>query len=376
MIIGIDGRAAKWYRGTGIGTYTYELINSLNKIDKINKYYLFMPEKNKGNINLNKNFNIVNTFQNTVSNFWEEINSANDIYNTNMNLYHIPQNGIGIPLRKKCPFIITLHDIIPYRMPETVSSKYLKIFTEEMPKIISSCDGIITVSDFSKKDIIKSFNFPEDKIFVTHLASENIYMPLSKRICKYFIEKNYSIHGNFILYVGSFSPRKNITGLIESFSKFISKTKKDIKLVIAGKQGISYDNYKKRSIELKVESNVIFPGFIPIEHMPYLYNAADLFVYPSFYEGFGLPLLEAMSCGVPVITSDATSIPEVVEDAAVKINPYDIDDMSNAIYEVYTNPDLRKNLISKGLLRAMNFSWDETARKTLDSYKQIAKCFS
>lgn len=376
MIVGIDARAAKWYRGTGIGTYTYELINSLNKIDRINKYYLFMPEKSTGNINLNKNFNIINTLENTVSNFWEGINTSNDIYNTDMNLYHIPQNGIGIPFKKKCPFIITLHDIIPYRMPETVSNKYLKIFTEEMPKIISLCDGIITVSNFSKKDIIKSFDFPEDKIFVTHLASESIYRPLSKRICKYFIEKNYSIHGNFILYIGSFSPRKNISGLIESFSKFISRTKKDIKLVIAGKQGISYENYKKRSIELKIENNVIFPGFIPIEHLPYLYNAADLFVYPSFYEGFGLPLLEAMSCGVPVITSDVTSIPEVVKDAAVKINPHDIDDMSNAIYEVYKDPDLRKNLIKKGLLRAMDFSWDETARKTLNSYKQIVKCFS
>lgn len=376
MIVGIDARAAKWYRGTGIGTYTYELINSLNKIDRINKYYLFMPEKNTGNINLNKNFNIINTLENTVPNFWEGINTPNDIYNTDMNLYHIPQNGIGIPFKKKCPFIITLHDIIPYRMPETVSSKYLKIFTEEMPKIISLCDGIITVSNFSKKDIIKSFNFPEDKIFVTHLASESIYRPLSKRVCKYFIEKNYSIHGNFILYIGSFSPRKNISGLIESFSKFISRTKKDVKLVIAGKQGISYENYKRRSIELKIEHNVIFPGFIPIEHLPYLYNAADLFVYPSFYEGFGLPLLEAMSCGIPVITSDVTSIPEVVKDAAIKINPHDIDDMSNAIYEVYGNPDLRKNLIRKGLLRAMDFSWDETARKTLNSYKQIAKCFS
>lgn len=161
-----------------------------------------------------------------------------------------------------------------------------------------------------------------------------------------------------------------------NLSANLFQEQKDIKLVIAGKQGISYENYKKRSIELKIENNVIFPGFIPIEHLPYLYNAADLFVYPSFYEGFGLPLLEAMSCGVPVITSDVTSIPEVVKDAAVKINPHDIDDMSNAIYEVYKDPDLRKNLIKKGLLRAMDFSWDETARKTLNSYKQIVKCFS
>lgn len=125
-----------------------------------------------------------------------------------MDIYHVPQNGVGLPKNKNCKFIITLHDVIPYRMPETVSDRYLKIFSEEIPKIVSSADGIITVSDFSKKDIMKSFNYPEDKIFVTHLASEDIYMPLNKEFCRNILKMKYNINKNFILYVGGFSPRK------------------------------------------------------------------------------------------------------------------------------------------------------------------------
>ena len=371
MKIGIDGRAAKWYRGTGIGTYTYQLISCLNNIDNINNYLLFMPKSFRNDICLKKNF-ALNTIppQNKTS-FWEEINIPNKIKHNKIELYHVPQNGVGLPVDKNCKFAITLHDVIPYKMPETVSDRYLKIFSDYIPEIIPKCDGIITVSNFSKNDIMKAFNFPENKIYVTHLASEDIYKPLDKNISKYIAKRYYSIDEDYILYVGGFSPRKNILGLIESFNKFISLYKKPIKLVIAGTKGKSYSTYRKRTEILNISDKVIFPGFISMDHLPYIYNAAKLFVYPSFYEGFGLPPIEAMACGIPVITSNTTSLPEVVGDGALLVNPKDQDDLCQAMLNILSDDNLKKKLTSLGIQRASQLNWEKTASDTITIYNKI-----
>lgn len=371
MKIGIDGRAAKWYRGTGIGTYTYQLLSALNSINSLNEYLLFMPKSSSCDIPFNNSFHIKNISDDNRSNFWDEVNIPNMLMDKDIELYHVPQNGVGLPENKTSPFVITLHDIIPYKMPETVGDTYLRIFNEEMPDIVKRCDGIITVSEFSKQDIAKAFNFPKDKIFVTHLAAEAIYFPMDREFCRTEIKKYYNIEDDYILYVGGFSPRKNIVGLIEAFAKLTNKYKRNIKLVIAGKQGKSYSIYKKRAQDLGIEEKVIFPGFIEIEHLPYLYNAAEVLVYPSFYEGFGLPPVEAMACGVPVITSCLTSIPEVTLDAAVLINPWDVEELCSTMIEVLCDETLRDKLILKGLVRSSELSWQNTAKGTLLAYSKI-----
>lgn len=371
MEIGIDGRASMWYRGTGIGTYTYQLINSLKQIDYINNYLLFMPDDTTSDIQLSKNFSTRNIAQNSKNNFWDEINIPNILKGEDIELYHVPQNGVGLPYDKHCLFAITLHDVIPYKMPQTVSDRYLKIFSEEIPRIVPLCDGIITVSEFSKKDIVETLNYPAEKIYVTLLAAEDIYHPIDKKKAKAVIKKYYSIEEDFILYVGGFSPRKNIIGLIEAFSKLVHSYSKKIKLVIAGKQGKSYDNYKRRAQELNIEDSVVFPGFINVQHMPSLYSASELFVYPSFYEGFGLPPVEAMSCGIPVIASSATSIPEVLGDSAVLVNPDDVDGLCQAMHSVLSDEKLKESLVLKGFVLSSELSWEKTARKTLIAYNKI-----
>ncbi len=372
MKIGIDGRAAKWYRGTGIGTYTYQLINCLNKIDNINDYLLFTPENSNFNISLKNNFVLNSISEGKKNNFWDEVNIPTILNDKDIELYHVPQNGVGLPNDKKCNFIITLHDVIPYKMPETVSDRYLKIFSEQIPAIVSKCDGIITVSNHSKKDIMEAFNFPKDKIYVTPLAAEDIYKPLDKTLSKNIIKKNYSISGDFILYVGGFSPRKNIIGLIESFSKLLYLYRKDITLVIAGRKGKSYDTYKRRTEELNISDKVIFPGFISIEHLPYLYNASRLFVYPSFYEGFGLPPIEAMSCGTPVIGSNLTSVPEVLGNSGLLIDPINIDDLCTSMLRILYDKNLREELILSGLIRSSELTWEKTTKQTLIAYNKTS----
>ena len=376
MKVGIDGRAAKWYRGTGIGTYTFQLIKSINEIDKKNEYLLFMPEGGTCDINYNENFNIKNITENNQNNFWDEVNIPNILKDSEIDIYHVPQNGIGLPRDKRCPMVITLHDIIPYKMPETVGPTYLKIFLEQMPNIVAQCDAILTVSDFSKSDIVNTFNFPKEKVFVAHLAPEDIYKPLNKEFSKSLIKSNYSIEGNFILYIGGFSPRKNIVGLIEAFSKLTKYYDGNISLVIAGKKGASYETYKNRASELNVSDKVIFPGFISLEHLPYLYNAAELFVYPSFYEGFGLPPVEAMACGIPVIASNTTSLPEIVGDCAVLIDPNNIDEIYSSMLRVLEDNMLRDKLILSGLIRVSELNWKHTAKKTIMAYNKIINSWS
>lgn len=373
MKIGIDGRASKWYRGTGIGTYTYQLINNFNLLDEKNSYLLFMPNSNNIDIKFKNNFTTQKISKNVENNFWDQVNIPNILTNKYIDIYHVPQNGVGLPKNKKCSLVITLHDVIPYKMPETVSDNYLRIFHEEIPKIVDLCDGIITVSNYSKEDIKKTFNIRSEKIFVTHLAGEDIYKPLDRKLCKNLISNKYKLSDDFILYVGGFSPRKNIIGLINAFSILRTKYKKPIKLIIAGKQGKSYDLYKDRVEELSLKSNVIFPGFIPLEDLPYFYNACEVFVYPSFYEGFGLPPIEAMSCGAPVITSNITSIPEVVNNSALLIDPYNSHSIANAMQEILENPTLKHLLKKKGYTRSLNFNWQKTALKTLKIYKDICK---
>ena len=370
MKIGIDGRAAKWYRGTGIGTYTYQLISSLNNVDSDNNYLIFTPQCDFIT-DLKNNFKTELIESIPSNSFWDDINVPNILNNADIELYHVPQNGVGLSENVECKKVITLHDIIPLRMPETVSDRYLKIFNNELPKILDNCDGIITVSNYSKDDIAKEFNFPAEKIYVTPLAAEDIYRPMSKCRSKDFITEKYGIKEDFVLYVGGFSPRKNIIGLIEAYSKLPSKLKESFKLVIIGRKGPSYTKYKNRADDLNISNNVIFTDFIPIEDMPLFYNAAEVLVYPSFYEGFGLPPIEAMACGTPVIASNVTSLPEVCHESALFIDPNDIDSLSYDIERVLSNSLLRLTMVKKSLTRSKNFSWNKTALDTIAAYEAI-----
>jgi len=186
------------------------------------------------------------------------------------------------------------------------------------------------------------------------------------------MKKYYCLPKNYILYTGGFSPRKNISGLIEAFSKIHDQLPDDIKLVIAGTKGKSYGIYKSLCEKLKIHHKVIFPGFIAMEHMPYLYNNASLLVYPSFYEGFGLPPIEAMACGIPVVASNVTSIPEILGDSALLCSPYDINELTDSILKALLDNKVRNDLIHKGFMKATSLSWQSTAVDTLESYKKIA----
>ena len=370
MKVCIDARSVNLHEGTGIGTYTKNVISEMINIDKEDSFDLIWTGKSK------KEFLKDNTKLTLCSgrrgSFFETYYIPKLIEDKNIDLYHIPQNGIGFPFEYDINTVVTIHDLIPYIMPETVGPGYLKRFLRDMPNIIENSKGILTVSEYSKKDILKFFRgYPEDKVFVTPLSANYDFKPMDKRLCKEIINKRFSFDSPYILYIGGFSARKNVKGIIDAFSSVYKSLNKKYKLLIGGSlkdEGLSLKEYAK---SLNLEDDIIFTGFLENSDLPILYNGADLFVYPSYYEGFGLPPLEAMSCKTAVITSNLTSIPEVTGDSAILINPYHSTELNNSLFNVLNNDTLRNELSEKGYKRSLQFSWRQTAENTLKAYNDV-----
>ncbi|KHO40333.1 glycosyltransferase family 4 protein [Clostridium tetani] len=369
MKIGFDARAINLYNGTGIGTYTQNILKHVLDLDRENFYHIYWWGENYNDFSKD-NSKVLLTSKRRKS-FYEEYYFPANLDRESVDLYHVPQNGMGLSKNTSCKKVITVHDLIPYTMPETVGRGYLKKFLRNMPQLIYDADAIITVSKYSKKDILRFFPMDEKKIFVTHLAADEKYRPLNKDKCNYILKNHYNIDNPFILYIGGFSPRKNIKSLLISFSKIYKNLDKDYKLVIVGANKSGTKILMDMAKDLNIESKIIFTGFVPEDHLPILYNSCETFVYPSLYEGFGLPPLEAMCCGTPVITSNVTSIPEVVGDGGILINPNDIDELSNSLEKTLLDVSFKYELKKKALERSSLYSWENTAKNTLKVYNSI-----
>lgn len=369
MKIAFDARGINWYRGTGIGTYTQNLLRNILAIDNLNKYTIYWSGESYEQ--LKKSNTTIKMASKKYHKFFEEYYFPNDIKKNNIDIYHISQNGIGLSEKLDCIKVVTIHDLIPYVMPETVGKGYLLKFLKDMPKILGEADAVITVSECSKKDILRFFPMDPNKIFVTPLSANENYKPLNKNLCKEYLFNNYKIDAPFILYIGGFSPRKNIASLIKAYEKIMKEIKLPIKLVICGFKNEEAYNLLNISKKSKLCSNIIFTDYVPEEDLPIFYNSSEVFVYPSLYEGFGLPPLEAMSCGTPVITSNLSSIPEVVADGAILLDPFDSELLATKLYNVLTDDELRLSLSQSGFKRSLNFSWKKTAESTLKIYERI-----
>lgn len=371
MKIAIDSRSATLYSGTGIGTYTNNLVSELLSVSSSSdEYTLFCCGE------FNSKFNSINSkiiySSGKHSSFYENYYIPETLKKNNIELYHLPQNGVGLTSSYTTPTVVTIHDLIPYMMPETVGKGYLDHFLHDMPEIVHSSTAILTVSEYSKHDILKFFNFyPEDKIYVTPLAANTNFRPLNQIRCSKYIKNKFNFNEPYILYIGGFSSRKNVLGIIQAFSKIYKDLSKPYKLLIVGSLKDEGQKLFKYVSENNLSDKIIFSGYIEDSLLPVLYNGCEAFVYPSFYEGFGLPPLEAMSCKVPVITSNITSIPEVTGDNALLINPYNNYDLMSAMVKLLNDAALKHELAAKGYKHSLNFNWHSTAVNTLNAYKKI-----
>ncbi len=366
--IALDARGAIHYRGTGIGTYTYQLAVHLRKLvgEEIS---FFLPGQEYEDLDFTDSARCTRIQENP--RYCEEEFLPCWLKEQQAVLYHVPQNGIGLPLAAPCRTIVTIHDLIPYVYPESVGRGYRKEFLHDMPAIIGKSDGIIAVSNHTKRDILRFFKYPEDRIAVIYEAAEPIYALTASETCKGVLRRQYGIDGAYLLYVGGFSRRKNLSGLLTAFARAQSEWHTPYLLVCPGRCGRETAALTELATSLGIGERVVFPGFVPGNLLPYFYGGASALVYPSFYEGFGLPVLEAMACGCPVLVADNSSLRETGGDAACYFDAMDTDSMTRVLVETLNDPKLLRQMGQKGLAWSARFDWQKTAEATLAFYEKI-----
>jgi glycosyltransferase involved in cell wall biosynthesis len=367
--IGFDAVGAIKYRGTGIGTYTYQLATNLQRI-KGEQIEFLMPGSEFSDLRF-ADSSIYTRIANNKEYYKEEF-LPEWIVKNKIDIYHVPQNGIGLPIKASCKKIVTIHDLIPYVYPETVGRGYLKDFLGQMPDIMKNADGIIAVSEHTKKDIMRFFDYPEDRIKVIYEAAEPVYSLINKNTCQEILKRLYGIDCQYLLYVGGFGSRKNLSCLLVAFAEVLKKLDFSVKLVCPGYSSKAKGYLKELAKALKIEDFVIFPGFVPVNTLPYFYGGALALIYPSLYEGFGLPVLEAMACGCPVLTANNSSLPEIGGNAAEYFDALDSKSLSDTMIKVLENRELLNQMSEKGLWRSSEFDWQQNAEETWAFYEQIA----
>ena len=241
-----------------------------------------------------------------------------------------------------------------------------------MPRFLGRAQAVIAVSEFTKRDAIRLYGLRDDKITVIYEGVHPRFV-LSSPAQVAAIRRTYHLPEHVILYTGTIEPRKNLARLLEAYARLRSQPglPGDLKLVIVGKKGWLYQPFFDRLGQLGLQDEVIFPGFVPGEDLPALYGAANVFAYPSLFEGFGLPVLEAMACGTPVVCSTSSSLPEVAGDAALLVDPADTAGLANALQRVLSDSSLRSSLSARGTMQAARFTWEQAARATVAVYEHV-----
>lgn len=270
--------------------------------------------------------------------------------------------------------VITVHDMVYRTYPETVRGRTKQILDMGLASSMKRADMIVTVSEFSKSEIIRYFPQHESKIRVVPCGVDlDRFKPCQQPERIPEVKKKLGIEGEYFLYVGTIEPRKNLERLINAYNIFCQHEKDAPKLVLAGGKGWLYDGIFQRVTDLKLEDKVLFTQYIPDEDMNPLMCGALAFVFPSIYEGFGIPPLEAMACGVPVLASNAASLPEVTGDCAVTCDPYSEEEIAEGLRRLYSDSELRADLSRRGLERAKTLTWDSSAEKLYSVYKELMK---
>lgn len=356
------------YNRTGTGNYVFNLVKELIQ-DNENNYTLIHFEKS--NIELYRQTNEIIIPKSVIPKtfFISSYLSINSIIKREkFDIIHSLTN-VGLLFPGHFNKINTVFDLSPYLFPETHTfwqshaNRYFYRFS------YWNKDKIIAISNSTKIDLMRYFHIPEHKIKVIYLGIDSFYKPADTEEQTRVLNK-YCIKQPFILFVGTLEPRKNIPTLLKSFYK-LKKNKYPHKLVIVGRKGWRYRNIFEIISSLKLQDEIIFTGYVPEEDLPGLYSAANLFVYPSLYEGFGLPPLEAMACGCPVITSNTSSLPEIIGDGGVLVNPYDFEAFTKVIQNLIDDLSLKEELIKKGFSRSRFFSWKQCAKSTYEVYKDV-----
>ncbi len=376
MNIGIDIRCLMERNRSGIGRYTEYILCELFEMDKKNNYFLFYNNFKNFDLDLldfdqaNVKF-VKRNVPNKLLNIFIWIfgwPSLDKFIKNDIDIFWAPGNNF-ISWSHEVKKIITCHDLTFKVLPRLYSwkgklwHKFIKI-----DKLYLEADKIISVSEYTKSDLTRLYPNVENKIMVTHLGViDNIDIDEQKLKD---VKNKYSLPEKFVFYIGDIEPRKNIESIIKSWQE-IKDDFSDLHLVLAGGEGWHNKYYKKIIQVVKQDDKISYFGYIPEDEKYYFYKLASLFLYPSFYEGFGLPPLEAMSMGCPVISSNSSSLPEVIGDAGLLVDPYNRGQIKYAIERILTDSELKNELIDNGFIRIKKFQWQSTAKQMLEIFNKL-----
>ena len=275
-----------------------------------------------------------------------------------------------VPPFPSCKTVVSIFDLAHERYPQffhPMEGRALRALTRWSAK---RADRIVTVSHFSKRDLIERYGVKPENITVVYLAASEEFHPMESESCREYVGKHYGLVSPYILYAGRLQARKNLVRLVEAYSQLRQKGIEE-KLVLVGKQDWQADVIMEFVRKHELESQVAFLGYVPREDLPYLYNAAKLFIYPSIFEGFGLPVVESMACATATITSQGSSLEEIVGDSALLVDPLSVSSIADAMEKVLQDGALRQSLRERGLARSREFSYRAAAEKTLAIYESV-----
>jgi len=366
MSIGIDARIAYYSRG-GIRSYVVHLLDALAALDGEIDYCILRSRKDRRAPLQGSSFQAVSCWTPAHHRF-ERWALGLEIARLDLDLLHSPD--FIPPAFGYGRSVITVHDLTFLYYPRFLTAESRRYYNDQIEWAVERADHILADSDATKVDLVSVLGTPSEKITVIHLAADPSFHPVPETEARETAER-YDLTPGFLLFVGTLEPRKNIPGLLHAYRILRDQNVTAEPLVLVGGKGWLYDEIFERVDRLALSEQVRFLDRVPDADLPGLYTAAKVLALPSFYEGFGLPALEAMSCGTPVVVADRASLPEVVGDAGILVDPEDPDGIAGGLARLLSDPALHARMRELGLARASTFSWERVAQETLGVYREV-----
>ena len=361
----------------GVGTYIRNVVRTLGRLDRENKYLLIGPSSKVEEIgSLPPNFHAVplHQLERSLKGWWE---FRAVLRRLDCDLVHVP-NIFSVPRALPCPYVMTVHDMLEHMsLGRKRNDLWRSVHFQLTMRVLRGAARIFAVSNFTKTEMEKLFGIPPERIEVVYNAIDERFLHgHASAADRELIAKRYQVTYPFLLYAGRVSAHKNVVRMIEAFSALKGELEKerafpDLKLIIIGDDLSGNPDLRRTVVRSGVQNDVRFLGFVPIEVLRIFYDSAKIFVFPSLYEGFGLPPLEAMAHGTPVVTSNVSSLPEVVGNAAVLVNPENVFEIMRALHRVLLDQGLRERMKERSYVQAGKFSWEKSVRRILEVYRQV-----
>lgn len=374
MKIGIDIRTILPTR-SGVGNYVLHLVENLLRVDPESAYLFISRNENLTHIeNLEKRVDpLVTIFSHEnhpLGDLWEHFILPRQLKKSGVEIFHGPASLI--PFRKEnYRVVVTIHDLVAFLFPDTIPLKYGAYMRYLLRYAVRRADKIISVSSHTRDDLIRILKVPPEKIVVIHEAPTPLFQALDRKWAREQLKTRYGLEKKFLYHLGNIEPRKNLIVLLQAFVQVCRQIDNEYVLVLSGQPGWLTGKLQRFLAGYPFKERILFTGYVPPEDLPLFMNGAEMFVFPSLYEGFGLPVLEAMACGTPVISSNRSSIPEIVGPAAQLVDPEDPTALAEMILFLIRHPEERERMSAQGLEQAGRFTWEQAARKTLAVYQSV-----